>query len=221
MAITISIPVLLVAMLLFGFAPGAVLRVIVLAFPPDDPRRKELRAELAAVPRLERPLWVAEQIEVAIAEGLFPRAIGIASGRIIYRWHLSSGVKSHEENPGTYWIPPGEARSEVRPGYYAKLSFSVRRIFKHSAGERMWVYVTGEKGGDLVGLLVNEPEIPRLALGDEIFFRREHIIDLHLPGWKCPDDDEHDPDVPMHICKCCFFTRNEPDEPDELAAGSG
>jgi len=61
---------LLMAMLVFGFAPGLVLRIIVLAFERDDPRRRELLAELYAVPRLERPLWVAEQLEVALSEGV-------------------------------------------------------------------------------------------------------------------------------------------------------
>jgi hypothetical protein len=41
----------LVALLVFGFAPGAVLRLIVLAFHRDDPRRDELLAEVHAVPR--------------------------------------------------------------------------------------------------------------------------------------------------------------------------
>lgn len=59
-----------VAVLVFGFAPGAVLRVIVLAFRRDDSRRKELIAELYKVPRIERPFWVAEQLEIALSEGL-------------------------------------------------------------------------------------------------------------------------------------------------------
>ena len=58
----------LVALLVFGFAPGAVLRLIVLAFDRNDPRRDELLAELHAVPRWERPFWVFEQLEVALAE---------------------------------------------------------------------------------------------------------------------------------------------------------
>jgi phosphatidylserine/phosphatidylglycerophosphate/cardiolipin synthase-like enzyme len=57
----------------FGFAPGAVLRVIVLAFRRDDPRRTELLAELPNVPRIERPFWVCEQLEVALFEGLVGR----------------------------------------------------------------------------------------------------------------------------------------------------
>lgn len=66
----ISWPALAVALLLFGFAPGAVLRLIVLMFPRSDPRRIELRAELYVVPRIERPFWVVEQLEVALFEGI-------------------------------------------------------------------------------------------------------------------------------------------------------
>jgi hypothetical protein len=66
----ISWRALVVAMVVLGFAPGAALRIIVLAFERSDPRRRELLAELYAVPWLERPLWVAEQAEVALAEGM-------------------------------------------------------------------------------------------------------------------------------------------------------
>jgi hypothetical protein len=63
----------LVVLLVFGPAPRAVLRLIVLAFRRDDPRRRELLAELHAVPRRDRPAWVLEQFEVAFVEGLLPR----------------------------------------------------------------------------------------------------------------------------------------------------
>lgn len=55
---------------MFGFAPGALLRLIVLLYPRDHPRRRELIGELYAYPRIERPFWVAEQLELALAEGL-------------------------------------------------------------------------------------------------------------------------------------------------------
>jgi hypothetical protein len=57
----------------FGFAPGFCLRLIVLAFPSSDPRRRELIDKLYAMPRIQRPLWVAEQLEVALFEGLGQR----------------------------------------------------------------------------------------------------------------------------------------------------
>ena len=62
-----------VALFVFGLAPGAALRLIVLAFRRDDPRRRELLAELRAVPRIERPFWVSEQLEIALFEGLSSR----------------------------------------------------------------------------------------------------------------------------------------------------
>jgi hypothetical protein len=68
-----SWPSLLLVIVVFGFAPGFCLRLIVWTYPRDDPRRCELVAELYAVPRIQRPLWVAQQLEVALFEGLTPR----------------------------------------------------------------------------------------------------------------------------------------------------
>jgi hypothetical protein len=69
----ISWPTFVIALVVFGFAPGAVLRLVVLIFRRDDPRRRELLGELYAVPRIERPFWVIEQLEVALFEGLRSR----------------------------------------------------------------------------------------------------------------------------------------------------
>src|SRR5271154_5468069 len=69
-AYVIAWPTLGIAILVFGFAPGPVLRLILLMYPKGDPRRKELIGELYAVPRIERPFWVAEQFEIAFFEGL-------------------------------------------------------------------------------------------------------------------------------------------------------
>jgi hypothetical protein len=103
----LSWPTLGLALLIWGFAPGALLRLIVLAFHRDDPRRRELLAELYAVPRVERPFWVAEQLEVALVEGLGERLVWAATGRIIHRWHLASGVRRNREHPRTVYIPSG------------------------------------------------------------------------------------------------------------------
>lgn len=82
---------LLAVVAVFGFAPGAALRLIVLAFPRSDPRRRELLAELHAVPRLDRPIWIAEQLEAALAEGVAGRMARVwrrlAPGRrVAERW---------------------------------------------------------------------------------------------------------------------------------------
>lgn len=50
-----------------------ILRLICLAFPRSDPHRAEILAELRAVPPIERPVWVAEQLEVALFLGLGSR----------------------------------------------------------------------------------------------------------------------------------------------------
>jgi Uncharacterized protein conserved in bacteria (DUF2314) len=171
----LSGPTLAVALLVFGFAPGAALRLIVLAFPRDDPRRHELQGELYAVPRIERPFWVVEQLEVALVEGLGQRFLWAATGRIIHRWHLGSGLRRNRENPATFWIPSEEERDAVVPGMEVKLTFELRDGW----GERMWVTVTALKGRKLIGKLDNTPlGIPRLLAGDEIKFKREHIIDI-------------------------------------------
>jgi len=73
----------LIALVVFGFAPGALLRLIVLAFPRDDPRRRELLAELPTVARTERPFWVFEQLERALFEGIGERVARVATRR----WH--------------------------------------------------------------------------------------------------------------------------------------
>jgi len=63
---------LLLVLVVFGFAPGFCLRLIVLAHPDKD-RRRELIAELYALPRIYRPAWVTQQLEVALFEGLGQR----------------------------------------------------------------------------------------------------------------------------------------------------
>jgi hypothetical protein len=176
----ISWPTFLAALVVYGFAPGALLRLICLAFRRDDPRRYELRAELYAVPRPVRPFWVFEQLEVALFEGLGERLTSAATGRLIYRWHLESGVERNREYPDTFWIPDDAWKVQVGPGACVKLMFQMRDGY----GERMWVDVTSGKGDRLTGTLRNMPSfIPRLEPGDNVKFRREHIIDI------VPDED--------------------------------
>jgi hypothetical protein len=87
-----------IALLVFGFAPGALLRLIVLAFPRDDPRRQELLAELPTVARTERPFWVFEQLERALFEGIGERVARLATRRITRRWHPESLIPG-----GSFW----------------------------------------------------------------------------------------------------------------------
>ncbi|WNI18273.1 DUF2314 domain-containing protein [Actinacidiphila sp. ITFR-21] len=175
-----SWPLLVAALVVFGFAPGALLRLVVLAFERDDPRRAELRAELTAVPRVERPFWVIEQLEVALFDGLWPRLLWAATGRVIDRWHLTSGVKSNRRHPQSFWIPSAEEKRALRPGIAVKLMFNMRDGW----GERMWVEIVAIKKRKIVGVLHNQPiGIPRLYHGDKVRFKYDHIIDI---DW---DDD--------------------------------
>jgi Uncharacterized protein conserved in bacteria (DUF2314) len=177
----LSWPAFVVALIVFGFAPGAVLRLVVLAFPRDDPRRYELLAELHAVPRMERPFWVLEQFEVALFEGIGGRIQWAATGRIIWRWHLGNGVERNRLYPDTFEIPSEATRRSIGPGDCVKLMFEMRT----GPGERMWVDVVKVGRRNLAGTLRNTPAfIPRLEPGDKIKFRREHIIGI---AW--PDDD--------------------------------
>lgn len=67
-------PWLYLAFLLsFGFMPPILVRVFVLIYPRGHERRKELPAEMLAVPYKERPVWLAEQLALALTEGLWER----------------------------------------------------------------------------------------------------------------------------------------------------
>jgi hypothetical protein len=192
----------LVALLVFGFAPGAVLRLIVLAYHRDDPRRREARAELHAVPRWERPLWVCEQLELAIFEGLRERIVWAATGRIIYRWQLGSGVERNRTYPDTFEIPDEEDKNDIIPGDHVRLMFEMRHW-----GERTWVDVVEVKRRHFVGRLRNDPVgIPKLEYGDTVRFKRDHIIDIHWTG-----DDDHD-------CDWCSPAESDPPPVDRDAA---
>jgi hypothetical protein len=172
------------SLLIFGFAPRLVLRIIVLAFDRDDPRREELLAEIHAVPRIERPFWVVEQLEVAVSEGLKDRVLWALTGRVIVRWHLSSGVERNRAYPDTFWIPDEEDKAAVEPGDSVKAMFEM-----DDWGERMWVRVHKVTRRHIVGTLANQPiGIPRLDYGDKVKLKRHHIIDIN---WR--EDETEDP----------------------------
>jgi hypothetical protein len=65
---------LVAVLLVFGLAPGLVLRSMLLLYPKEHPRRAELLAEFKVIKRPIRPLWVAEIISVCLFEGLGERS---------------------------------------------------------------------------------------------------------------------------------------------------
>jgi tetratricopeptide (TPR) repeat protein len=64
---------LLTMAVIFGLVPGVALRLMVLLYPKDDPRRRELVAELYTLDRMRRIEWVFQQLETALFEGLSRR----------------------------------------------------------------------------------------------------------------------------------------------------
>lgn len=72
---------LIIGLLVLSLLPGLVLRVLVRLYPPDDPRRAELIAELHAVPPGHQAAWVAQQIETALLDGLPSRVRHLRRGR--------------------------------------------------------------------------------------------------------------------------------------------
>lgn len=98
---------LVLVVVVFGFAPGFCLRLIVLAYPRGNPRRAELIAELYAVPRIQRPLWVAEQLEVALFEGLVHRVL------VAIRW-LTDWRRARAQTHGR-GVEPAERSTQNNP----------------------------------------------------------------------------------------------------------
>ncbi len=175
-------PLALVALGVFGFFPGLFARLIALSFHKDDPRRKELIAEVYAVPRWERPFWVAEQFERALSEGVWERLYDAADGRIFNRWTLGDGLARNAEHPESFWVPSAEEVSMLEPGDSVKLMFEAKGWTHglHGCGaERMWVKITKVQGDKFEGTLSNVPAVwNHLDWGDKVTFSRKHIIDF-------------------------------------------
>lgn len=179
------------ALLIFGFFPGLFARLISLCFRKDDPRRQELIAEVYGIPRLERPMWVAEQFERALSEGIWERLWDAADGRLFNRWHLGDGIAYNLESPDTFFIPSREDIDFLVPGDVVKLIFEANgRTYGLDGcnGERMWVKVTKINGDSFEGKLSNHPAVwGNLYYGDKLKFTRKHIIDFDYV-----DADEND-----------------------------
>jgi uncharacterized protein YegJ (DUF2314 family) len=129
---------------------------------------------------------VAQQLEVAIFEGIWERVVWVATGRVVYRWRLQSGVEQNHRYPETFWIPSTEEKDAIQVGSVVKLFFTM----KDGWAERMWVKVDEIKSTHMVGTLDNEPVgIPRLHAGRKVRFKLDHIINIWV-------DDPESEDLP-------------------------
>lgn len=100
-------PTLGSAVLVWGFAPGALLRLTVRLYPRDHPRRREMLGELCGVPRIERPFWVAEQLEAALSEGLGGRLAAWRARRMVPAF-------IHVRLPGGEWTLELRVTAELK-----------------------------------------------------------------------------------------------------------
>jgi hypothetical protein len=133
-----SWPTLVGVLLVFGLAPGVVLRLVVLAFKRGDPRRTELLGELRAVPRWERPLWVAEQVEVALFEGVGPRLHAVLAA--IPLW--LAGIESENASPPFYAASIRIAVTSVASALWAGAA-AFCAIYAFTDGSVAWSLVGG------------------------------------------------------------------------------
>jgi hypothetical protein len=205
------------AMAVLVMTPGILLRLVVLVYPRGDERRRELIAEMYAVPALRRPLWVFQQVEVVLWEGVPERWYQFAAGRLFDRWKLGDGELSNRSYPESFWIPPAEERADVPRGSFVKLMFHL----KDGWGERMWVQVERRRGHRYIGKLANAPIGIPLAPGARIRFGPEHIIDIDGPGdtCECPYQGMTDCDLLTYeSCWGCPHGQVRPEEESELEA---
>jgi hypothetical protein len=192
------------AMTILMVGPPFVLRAMAHVYHRDDPRRAEMIAELHAVPFLRRPLWVLEQVEFVVWEGIPDRWYMLAAGRVIERWRLGDGVKQHRMHPATFDIPSEEERRTLEAGDVAKLMFTVSGT---DWGERMWVKIERRTRRGYVGRLSNTPfGVPRLDYGDKIRFRQHHIIDFNYADDPIETAQPADENV-IFLCPECELPR--------------
>jgi hypothetical protein len=91
---------------------------------------------------------------------------------------LDSGVELHQEAPDTFYLPPEEERTSLRPDDFAKLIFRITNGEK-VAVERMWVRVREVRPEDYVGTLDNQPYCTEaIHIGLRVEFHADHVIQI-------------------------------------------
>lgn len=105
-------------------------------------------------------------------------------------WQLRSAEGAHSEQPTSFFIPPIQARQNLKRGDAAKLIFDIEGLDEDGAivvgGERMWVIVAECVGDAYIGILDVQPSVAQsenvyLRFGAEIPFRPEHVIEIAQP----------------------------------------
>ncbi len=96
--------VFLTVLVVFCIAPRTILRLLLRAYPPKSARREELTAEYEFVKRIERPLWVAEQFELALFNGLSERVRLARVGRAFALLAATSKSMQEIEARSDEWL---------------------------------------------------------------------------------------------------------------------
>jgi hypothetical protein len=135
------------------------------------------------VPTLERPIWVAQQREVVLFEGLRDRVEWMLTGRLIYRWKFESGAKDNARWPYTFWIPSVAEKAAIVPGMHVRLIFSMRHGYGGEEwAERMWGRRHRGQGQSLCRDAAQHPRRhPKLYPDQVVRFTGDHIIDISDP----------------------------------------
>jgi hypothetical protein len=93
-------------------------------------------------------------------------------------WKLQNAEEQNRAHPRSFFIPPNEERTSLKPGQLAKLVF-LTDDSANARGERMWVLVQAVTPVGYVGKLDNDPiQIKELSAGDEIQFGPHHVAAL-------------------------------------------
>ncbi|MDX3188623.1 hypothetical protein PV458_09490 [Streptomyces sp. MN03-5084-2B] len=142
-------------LLVFGFAPRFVLGLIVRTYPKSDPRRTELVAELYTIKRIERPLWVAEQLATVAWEGVPHRLQDI--GRTLRNRRSTRKARRAGQHPATEVIIRQRrviAHSDVGSRDDAKLAWDAFAELPHRWRTVLWHTVIEPRSPAEVGQLL-------------------------------------------------------------------
>lgn len=102
----VGLKVLVSSVLIYGVVPGAVLRILLTAWPKGDPVRAELLADLAMLPYRQRLLFVASQIPNAICDGLGARLQVLRLSRSAMSEARRSPGRTFLRNSEICWVAP-------------------------------------------------------------------------------------------------------------------
>ena len=129
------------ALLVFGFAPGLALRMLLRAWPKGHARRRELHAEFRAIDYHKRPLWVFEQLETALFDGLPARVRHRRQRAARLEQASNSAISRHREIARTSLALAlnGEVPLEL-------VIFKVRRSLRALLRQRLYVALATSEG---------------------------------------------------------------------------